>query len=127
MKQLAAAILFVTYFLVNTGFVVSVHYCMNQMETVEIDARRALECGDCNKVDKEGLKCCKNEVTVFKIFVDQIPAKLVKTGVVLLPAYPLIPNTIFTNYPAGERLVAMTNGPLISRQDTYLRNGVFRI
>jgi hypothetical protein len=128
MKKLAAAILLLTYFMVSTGFVVSVHYCMDELDSIELGDATDSECNQCGMIIKDSNGCCKDEVKVMKMKVDQTIAKLVTTDFSL----PLILNfsSLFLLTPLvtdHEWQEPVAHGPPLNEQDTYLHNRVFRI
>jgi hypothetical protein len=128
MKRAVASILLFFYFLVNTGFVVSVHYCMDKVNGVELGDSNHKECGKCGMTIEERDGCCKDDVKVMKMQVDQLMAKLVKADFSL----PLIATNdtefLFTPlFYTIEKSEPVAHGPPLSEQDTYLQNRVFRI
>lgn len=128
MKKFATSILLLIYFLVSTGFVVSVHYCMDVMKGVEIGVPGSDDCGNCGMVIKENNCCCKDEVKVVKIGVDQVVAKFVKADFSLSPLTVNHTKYLFPSIRNGavaEEPVA--NAPPVSKPDIYLQIGVFRI
>jgi hypothetical protein len=128
MKKLVASAMLVLYFVVSTGFVVSIHYCMDEVNAVELGASELDECGTCGMTITDNDGCCKDEVKVVKVQTDQLLSKLVKADFSL----PIIMSTttsfLFTplfNTTASSAPVA--HGPPLSGQETYLQNCVFRI
>lgn len=77
MKRLAAYILLLIYFTVSTGFVVSVHYCMNKVDSIKLGDDSSEECGKCGMHLQESNGCCKDDVKMVKMQVDQAFAKIV--------------------------------------------------
>ena len=128
MKKLAATIVLFIYFVVSTGFVVSVHYCMDVFNAVELGHTEDDACNTCGMPinDKDG--CCKDEVKVLKIKVDQLVSKLVKTDF-SLQAIPVTQTPFYFTplYSKFEKTEPVAHGPPLSEQDTYLQNRVFRI
>lgn len=128
MKKFAASILLLLYFVVSTGFVVSVHYCMNKVNNIELGHVTTEECGKCGMLVEDSEGCCKDEVKVVKIHADQLIAKLVNVNF-SLPAH--IPNTtehlLIPLFYKNDKEEPVAHGPPLSEQDTYLHNCVFRI
>ncbi len=126
MKKLFASILLLIYFTVNTGFVVSIHYCMDKVESVELGGISD-ECGNCGmKVANKA--CCKDDVKLIKMTVDQPVAKMIVTDFLMLllqsiPAQFLTAS--FKNFSDIEHSIA--HSPPLNELDIYLQNGVFRI
>lgn len=128
MKKAASSILLLLYFVVSTGFVVSVHYCMDKMNGVELGDSTHNECGKCGMTIKDNDGCCKDEVKVMKMQVDQLIAKLVKADFSLpLIATKTIDYLFSPLFFTIEKSEPVAHGPPLSEQDTYIRNRVFRI
>ena len=128
MKKLAASILLLVYFTVSTGFVVSVHYCMNKVDSVQLGDASSDECGKCGMHIESSNGCCKDDVQMVKLQVDQSFAKIVAPDFSL----HLLPLQAFQSYYTSystivEEKYPLANGPPISKQDTYLQNCVFRL
>lgn len=128
MKKLATTILLLIYFVVSTGFVVSVHFCMDELNSIELGEVTDSECNQCGMIIKDSDGCCKDEVKVMKMQVDQNLAKLVKIS------FPIPLITSFSTQFLFTPLVSdasanepVAHGPPLSKQDTYLQNSVFRI
>lgn len=128
MKRVAAYILLLCYFVFSTGFVVSVHYCMNKVDSVQLGDSSSDECGKCGMHIEDSNGCCKDDVKLVKVEIDQAVAKTLSpnfsvhfTPVVTTENYtaPLL-NSIREDFP-------LTHGPPLSEQDTYLQNCVFRL
>src|SRR5919205_3478135 len=73
MKKVLAAILLLIYFTVNTGFTVSMHYCMDRLASTKIGAHHTDKCPYCGMKIKPG-GCCKDQVKVVKLQQDNINA-----------------------------------------------------
>lgn len=128
MKKLLAVISLLVYFVVSTGFVVSIHYCMDKIRSFQLGDVTDHQCSECGMPIKDSDGCCKDEVKVVKLTVDQTIAKLV-TADFSLPAVPVaFTEFLFTpliNEQKTEEPIA--HGPPLSGQDIYLQNRVFRI
>jgi hypothetical protein len=128
MKKLVASIMLLLYFVVSTGFVVSVHFCMDEVNAVSIGSGEEDDCGKCCQAPAEYDNCCKDEVKVVKVQADQLHSKLVKADfslqVIGSAATPYLFTPLFTTI---ANPVPVAHGPPLSQQDTYLRNCVFRI
>ncbi|WP_162944779.1 HYC_CC_PP family protein [Flavisolibacter nicotianae] len=128
MKKLFASILLPIYFVVSTGFVISFHYCMDELKSFQLGDVSRHRCSECGMPIKDSKGCCKDEVKVVKMHVDQVLAKL--AGVDFsLPHLPVTTSIFLLIPPVGEPLNAepVAHGPPLSEQDTYLQNRVFRI
>lgn len=128
MKKLLATISLLIYFVVSTGFVVSVHYCMDKFNGVGWGEALSDACGKCGMTITDSDGCCKDEVKVMKLPVDQTIAKLVTVSfstpvITTLPVSYLLPPPISDSIT--EKPVA--HGPPLCKRDIYLQNCVFRI
>lgn len=127
MKKLLAAILLLVYFTVSTGFVVSLHYCMDRFDSARIGGSSSDECGKCGMHQDES-KCCWDDVKMVKLQTNHLASKaliaefsvpVVKeftTDFLLAPLYYL-----------EEKTPVLAHGPPLSEQETYLQNCVFRL
>jgi hypothetical protein len=128
MKKAFASILLVVYAMVSTGFVVSVHYCMDQVNAVQLGDAARDKCNKCGMPVKAAGGCCKDEVKVYKLQVDQAFAKFAKADF-SLPAI-LSSHSGFLLAPLFSEVkinAPIAHGPPLSEQDTYLQNRVFRL
>jgi hypothetical protein len=126
MKKLFATILLAVYAVMSTGFVVSLHYCMDQLNSAQLGETNSDKCYRCG-MHKEG-HCCWDDVKIVKIQTShltpnttiEIPSLALAS--VTLFNYVIVPvvETSQTNYP-------IAHSPPINKQDTYLTNCVFRI
>jgi len=126
MKRFTVAILALIYFTVSTGMVVNIHYCMGKVSSVNVDVLVKNLCA-CGKKETKG--CCKTEHKLIKLednhkasFTDvvfQSPVQIIEHPYNLINA-PLI--------SVNDKMVPDNHSPpLLSKQDTYLLNCVFRI
>ena len=128
MKKLLASILLLSYFVFSTGFVMSVHYCMDKIDSVQLGDVSHDKCSKCGMHIAKSKGCCKDDVKVVKKNIDQVFAKTISPDFSLL----LIPTPGNFNYllapkPAAPFQLVFNHGPPLSKQDTYLQNCVFRI
>jgi hypothetical protein len=130
MKKVFAAIMLLAYFTVSTGFTVNLHYCMNQLASWDLGHGDNERCGSCGMKVKKASGCCKNEVKVVKLQQDMVGAHAIAFNF-SIPALSHHSFEIFTTSPSfleREYVSSLAHGPpLISKQDTYLRNCVFRL
>lgn len=129
MKKLFAVILLLIYFTVSTGFVFSLHYCMGKFDSVQLGVSESEKCNKCGMHTANSDGCCHDEVKVLKLQQDPLVAK------VLLPVAAQMPvevplslhlTTPFYNYRSPE-VYEHFRPPLLSEQETYLSNCVFRL
>jgi len=130
MKKIITAILAVLYFAVSSGMVFNIHYCKNKVSSVQIDLLAKDLCG-CSKKGKKTAKknCCKTEHKIVKLATDY---KVSTTNYTIhSPIEALATNQFIFNvtsfkddayYQINHHLP-----PLISFQDTYLKNCTFLI
>ena len=130
MKKIFAAIVLLAYFTVSTGFTVNLHYCMNELSSWDIGHSDDEMCGQCGMKVKRSSGCCKNEVKVVKLQQDVTGAHAIAYNF-SIPALSTHSFEILSIAPSileREYLSPLAHGPpLISEQDTYLRNCVFRL
>lgn len=126
MKKLLAAILLLVYFTVSTGFVVSLHYCMDRLTSTQIGNKHEDTCAYCG-MQKDG-KCCRDDVKIVKLQTTHLVAKTISPDF-SLPVAIITPTEFlvspFYNFTQISR--GVEHGPPLSEQDTYLQNRVFRI
>ena len=128
MKKGIAAILLVLYVAFSTGVVISFHYCMNDLDSLQLGVAKTEICGKCGMHQEEGNACCNDEVKIFKIQDDQQVSAI---GFKLSS-----PETVIAELPVWEetslitsthQLFSINHSPPLSKQDTYLQNCVLRI
>lgn len=126
MKKALAAILLLVYFTVSTGFVVSLHYCMDRLTSAEIGNSKSDKCDYCG-MHKDG-HCCRDDVKVVKLQLSHTAPKIVVPHFSLpVAALVTIEYLVAPFYNFIERNDAVVHPPPLGEQDTYLRNCVFRI
>lgn len=126
MKKILTSILLLTYFAVSSGFVVSMHYCMDRLDAVEIGNSNNDKCSNCG-MHKDG-GCCKDEVMMVKLETSHL-ASQINTPDFSIPLVQLIYTeflfTPFSNYTQTKATIA--HSPPLSKQHVYIKNCVFRI
>jgi hypothetical protein len=130
MKKVLAPILLVCYLAFTSGVMVNFHYCMNRLASTELFAMGSESCGKCGMDIDFSHGCCRDEVKIVKIDDDQ------KTGPAFILDSPLQPQLFivpsefivasFENVPNDDQYWEHSP-PLITKQDSFLRNRVFRI
>jgi hypothetical protein len=128
MKKGIAAILLVLYVAFSTGVVISFHYCMNDLDSLQLGAAKTEICGKCGMHQVDANACCNDEIKIFKIQDDQqasaINFKFSAPDIVITPL-PFLPEPSFTN--SIPELFSTSHSPPISKRYAYLQNCVFRI
>jgi hypothetical protein len=127
MRKIFAFILLLFYFSFSTGFVLSMHYCMNRLDSAQLGSSNDDQCHKCG-MHKDG-KCCHDEVAVVKLQTAHMAADLSSPDFSILGAATI--NTRFF-FALSENILhkqAHINPgpPLLTEQEIYLQNGVFRI
>lgn len=128
MKKLLASILLLSYFVFSTGFVMSIHYCMDKINSVQLGDVSHDKCSKCGMHIAKSKGCCKDDVKVVKKNIDQAFAKTISPDF----SYTLVNalnnfNYLFAAKPELPFQPVFNHGPPLSKQDTYLQNCVFRI
>lgn len=129
MKSVLTTILLAVYFIVNTGFVVNLHYCMDRYHSWELGTSEKEKCGTCGMKNSTSNDCCRDEVKLVKLQQDQVQAKALKVHFALpelilnTSSFLILP---FQNY-TSDSFCPDPLPPLLGKQDTYLKNRVFRI
>lgn len=109
---------------------VNFHYCMNKLASTQLFAAASGICGKCGMDTETSRGCCRDEMKVFKLEEDQQIAAFIQFSF----HAPVIQTPLISDYYQSFVADELTEGhfhnhspPLISEQDTYLQNGVFRI
>jgi hypothetical protein len=128
MKRISVTLLAVIYFAISSGVVVNMHYCMGRLSSVKMQSWSANTCA-CGKKTEPKKKCCKTELKVVKLEDAQKAAYA--DFAIHTPVTPLVTefNLLFAPSYHVQCAIAPSehSPPLLSEQDTYLRNRVFRI
>ncbi|MES2329079.1 MAG: hypothetical protein V4539_05710 [Bacteroidota bacterium] len=128
MKRSVVAILAVIYFAISSGVVVNIHYCMGKISSAKLQAWTPSTCG-CGKKMESKKGCCKTELKVVKI--EDAQKATYADFIIHAPVTPLVAelNLLQTPFYNAQRLILPKehSPPILSGQETYLRNCVFRI
>jgi len=130
MKKSLAVISFIFYFAAASGVIVNSHYCMKRLVSVHLFESKAKVCGRCGMEMHMGNGCCRDEVKVYKLVQDQnkIPVMVFSLPSLDVPAIELNEFLSFSTFNIDvKRHYHNHSPPLLSMQDTYLQNRVFRI
>ncbi|WP_153797146.1 HYC_CC_PP family protein [Foetidibacter luteolus] len=127
MKKFVTAIIAVLYLGISSGVVLNLHYCMNELSSIDLHASENAVCGKCG-MKKKG-DCCKDEVKIVKISdAHKYVAAAFQFVFEALPAEktPLIQVQI--PYDNSVVVNSWAHGPpLVSQSPLYLKNRVFRV
>ena len=130
MKKLIAAISFIVYFAASSGVVINSHYCMKKLVSVHLFETKAEVCGLCGMDMHESSGCCHDVTQFVKGVQDQV--KIPVTVFELPAAEAVLPGQnewLHASLFNGDEQRHFDNHspPLLSDQDSYLENRVFRI
>ena len=130
MKKVIVSIVLMCYLAVSSGVIINFHYCMDKLASTELFAADTEECGKCGMHIDESHGCCRDEVQIVKMNDDQKLAAAFSFDLPPLDVFFQKPSdfivTSFYNVPVSKHFLNHSP-PLISEQDTYLQNSVFRI
>ena len=130
MKKIIFSISFLCYFAATSGIVINSHYCMKRLVSTHLFETSPEVCGRCGMEIHKSSGCCRNEVKVVKLDQTQNKIPVVTYN---LPALEVIVTTpsafIVASFENNgeQRHFHNHSPPLLSEQDTYLQNNVFRI
>ena len=129
MKKLLFSIAVFCYTVASAGVVVNMHYCMNRYQSLSFYETKLSKCGSCG-MEKHGSRgCCHDEVLAFKMHGDQQAAIALHYDF-SLPLLAMPPRAGYLQHTVAmvaSSVRLFSHSPPLSRQDTYLRNNVFRI
>ncbi len=129
MKRFAATLLAIIYFSVSSGMVMNMHYCMGKLSSVKLAVLPDATCA-CGKKAEKKMKCCRTEVKLVKVTDVQQKSVIADVSFPLPIAAPVAELNLLqaSFYNAQINVHPQVHAPpLLSEQDTYLRNCVFRI
>jgi hypothetical protein len=130
MKKALTTIVLTCYLAVSSGVIINFHYCMNRLASTELFALKGERCGKCGMHTEASDGCCRDEVKVVKMDDDQKITPDFAFHLSALEAPVQKPSefiiTSFVNAPASRHFLNHSP-PLLSLQDSYLQNSVFRI
>ena len=128
MKKVLASITLCFYFAASCGVMINFHYCMERYTSFKLYAVPDDKCDLCGM--HTGAKgCCRDEVKIVKLYDDQQVSDiafhypeinrdiLAPSEFITSSFYNIETSTYFKDHPP----------PLLTEQDTYLQNCVFRI
>ena len=129
MKKALSLILLMVYFVVSTGFTVNLHYCMDRFHSWELGAAEQDACATCGMKTGDSDGCCRDELKTVKLQQDLVQAKYAVAGFSLPALVATVPEHIAAPFQNATQvpIPCDTGPPLISEQDTYLENCVFRL
>lgn len=128
MKKILSVLILLVYLSVSTGFVVSRHFCMGRIDSVQLGEADSDVCSRCG-MHKGDNMCCHDEISVLRLDNEHFTSKWTFN----LPEAPGLPEQMvslllspFRNFTPLPRF---TDGgpPPDEGLDVYLQNCVFRI
>ena len=130
MTKIIASITLICYLTVTGGVIVNFHYCMDHLASTQLFGTEKTKCGKCGMHIKKSHGCCRDEVKIVKMSADQktggaISFELNPPAVPFHVPSPFITTSFINN--AEQRHYQNHSPPLLTEQDTYLQNCVFRI
>ena len=127
MKKLIASFTVVVYFAFACGVMVNMHYCMDRYDSFRLYTPKADYCTKCGMHTKAH-GCCHDEVTVLKIQDDYQTSSASYSFKAPAVAVVTLPDFIIASIKENDRAFVPDHAPpLLSEQDIYLQNRVFRI
>ncbi len=101
---------------------------MDKIDSVQLGSNDNDECGKCGMQIKKGGVCCKDDVKLVKLIVDQPVAKMIVADFSI--AFPISTPTQFLTASFAKISTVkfpIAHSPPLNEPDIYLRNRVFRI
>ena len=130
MKKIILSITLLSYLIVTCGVMVNFHYCMDRLASTELFGAAVKVCGKCGMNIHKSNGCCRDEVKIIKMETDQKAASHIVFELPALDDLVYLPSpfitTSFINVKES-RHYQNHSPPLLTEQDTYLQNCVFRI
>jgi hypothetical protein len=130
MKKAILSISVLCYLAVSSGIVINYHYCMKRLVSVHLFENSPSVCGKCGMETHESSGCCRDEVKLVKLQQDQNKIAVASLEIPALELIVSIPSDFIA--ASFQRIDVQTHchnhsPPLLSGQDIYLQNNVFRI
>ena len=130
MKKIITSIALACYLAATSGVIINFHYCMDRLTSMDFFASESKVCGKCGMKIKDSDGCCKDEVKIIKMNSDQKAAATIVFELPALDAVALAPSAFISAsfFNIDEtRHYRNHSPPLLTKQDIYLDNCVFRI
>jgi len=130
MKKFSVAILACYYLVAICGVSVNMHYCMKRLVSTQWFGEKADTCGKCGMDMHEYSDCCHDELKVAQLEEDQVKTPAVSYEIPAIDPIMVTPSEFMVaRFHTEKTQLHFLNHspPLLSAQDTYLQNNVFRI
>jgi hypothetical protein len=129
MKKLLASVLLLAYITATCGVVVNFHYCMEKLASTSLFSGDSKVCGKCGMHSDASNGCCRDESKIVKMEQDQVKASFadlqIKAPEAQAPNY--VGFSAIQPIQTEDHSWTYYSPPLLSFQDSYLQNRVFRI
>ena len=130
MKKLFIIVVSLAYLAVSSGVIVNLHYCMNRLASTGFFDAPDKQCGKCGMDIHQSDGCCHDETQFLKIQDDQKNTAAFSFDLTGLEVPAIKPSeficALFVS-ARDSRHFLNHSPPLLSSQDSYLQNSVFRI
>lgn len=129
MKKVLTSITVLFYFIVSCGVVINLHYCMGKYQSFTLYDAQYKSCGKCGMHMDNNNGCCRDEVKIVKLQDDQ-NVTYVSHSIQGIEVDIITPSEFIAAPDFNvERSLHYNNHspPLLTGQDIYLQNCVFRI
>ena len=129
MKKIIASLAFICYLAVTSGVIVNFHYCMNRLASMQWFVVENTTCPTCGMHIQKSHGCCRDEVKIVKMEVDQKTTSNVSFELPALDIIDHVPSQFIVacSYNINETRHYNNHSPPLLTEDTYLQNCVFRI
>ena len=129
MKKAFASITILVYLAFSCGVIINFHYCMGKLDSVKFFAGKSNLCGRCGIHLSKSHNCCGDETKIARLQSDQQNAQTIHSpeapgAIVTIPSDFIVASFYNNNESRHQQ---DHSPPLITGQDTYLQNCVFRI
>jgi hypothetical protein len=128
MKKVFASLMVLVYLTVSTGFTVSMHYCMDRFDSAQLGTSGSDKCGKCGMTKHAG--CCHDVIKVVKLETSHVSTPAINPGFSAPAALPATTDFLYAavqNDISSHSFITEHGPPLLSGQNIYLQNCVFRI
>ena len=129
MKKTIASFTILVYFAFTCGVMVTYHYCMDRFDSVRLYKPSSDWCSSCGMHTK-GKGCCHDQVTIVKIHDDHQTSSVLSSIDKIQPPITTLPEFLsaaLLNKDVSLNKTDHSPPLLLSEQDVYIQNGVFRI
>src|SRR5215813_5596299 len=129
MKKIIASFTILVYFAFSCGVMVTYHYCMDRYDSFRLYQPASDWCAKCG-MHTNGKGCCHDQVKVLKIQDDHQTSSATLSIDKLQPSAATLSDFLFAEVINKDASLNRTDHspPLVlSRQDVYIQNRVFKI